>query len=176
MSEADLRILARCYLQQPSPGAEDILFLIKKHEKGTPWEQCINEFLTHPFSEPRADYGAVAHTREADLRRMLKATQISKGSVREGISPKNAAQITLIFTYLKNLENGSVFVSDCTKPISKMSQRELSEAFMRLSQKAVLHPNDDFYSRTSLGPLIPSFRAYNTQVSSFSATVRTHCQ
>lgn len=144
MSEGDLRLLARCYPKQPAPGADDILRMVKKHEtKGVALSECINQFLAHPFSEPRADYKTVAHTREADVRRMIKATQISHGVQKIGVSAKQAAQITLIFSYLKDLEQGSVLVKGANKPISAMTQPELAEAFMRLSQESAQNPSDD---------------------------------
>ena len=144
MDEASLLLLAKCYPQQPSPSADDILRLIKgRGIDGSNFSQRLDDFMRNPFPEARADFGGVAATREADLRRMIKATQVSRGEERLRISAKHSTQLTLILSYLKRLENGLEQLKGVGKAISEMSQDELAAAFQRLSRESVHRPNDD---------------------------------
>lgn len=147
MDLSDLQLLASCYPQEPSPTADDILRLYKKSaasdEALPPFSACLQEFLHKPFPEPRSDYGKLALTREADLRRMINETQITGGEGRGALSPEDATRLTLVFSYLKHLQSGEEKVTGSAKSIADMSQAELSEAFKRLSQESVTHPQDD---------------------------------
>lgn len=144
MSMQDLVLLAQCYPEQPCPGADDILRMIKSHQDGVLcWADRIDKFVRKPFSEARGDYGVLLSTRDADLRRMIKATQVSRGDVRSGITTEYSAELTLIFAHLKNLESGAELIRGETKPISKMSQLELQGAFNHLSKASIDRPNDD---------------------------------
>lgn len=139
-----LRQLASCYPQQPSPSSDDLLRLLKASEtEGTTLTSALDDFMRKPFKESRADYATVAATRETDLRRMIKATLVSRGEDKEGVSPKHAAQLTLIFSYIKRLESGEEKLKDMVKPISEMNQAELATAFQQLSRASLARPNDD---------------------------------
>ena len=139
MSLADLVALAHCYPKQPSPGADDILRMLKAHlnDKQTSWPIKLSTFLQRPYPEARADYAVIAATREADLRRLITATQVSNGSHREGISTNNRVELTLVFVHLKQLECGQEMIRGLDKPILEMSQAELSHAFKALSMQSL---------------------------------------
>jgi hypothetical protein len=146
MDLSDLQLLASCYPQEPSPTADDILRLYKKStasDTAPAFSACLEEFLHKPFPEPRSDYGKLALTREADLRRMINETQITGGEGRRSLAPADATRLTLVFSYLKHLQSGEEKVKGSDKSIADMSQAELSEAFKRLSQDSVAHPQDD---------------------------------
>ncbi|WP_133127139.1 hypothetical protein [Legionella nagasakiensis] len=144
MSLEDLKLLAQCYPQEPAPSAEDILHLIKKHERdGLEWAACLDGFLRTPYPEPRADYGFVASLRDYDLQRMIAETKVSGADARQGLSAKDAARLTLIFSYLKQFESGAQRIEGVGKPIGKMSQEELATAYRRLSEASKREPDND---------------------------------
>ncbi|AHE66747.1 preprotein translocase, subunit SecA [Legionella oakridgensis ATCC 33761 = DSM 21215] len=144
MSLDDLKLLAQCYPQEPAPSAEDILHLIKKHERdGLEWAACLDGFLRTPYPEPRADYGFVASLRDYDLQRMIAETKVSGDEARQGLSAEDAARLTLIFSYLKQLESGAQRIEGVGKPIGKMSQEELAIAYRRLSEASKREPDND---------------------------------
>jgi hypothetical protein len=147
----DLIALAKTYPNQPSPTADDILRLLKRqNQEGLSWEECYKIFEHTPFKEPRLDYGQVTSARDADLRRMISETKVSSEKAQEPVSPENITRISIIFSYLKQLENGTVFVKNCNKPIAKMDQHELAEMFNRLSQE----PAQDDVTRAQIWAIL----------------------
>ncbi|MGL6028212.1 MAG: hypothetical protein ACRC0M_00285, partial [Legionella sp.] len=135
MAPADLVLLAETYPNQPSPTTEDIIRLLKQQEKkNISWSECLETFARQPFSEPRTDYGLVASTRDADLQRMISETKVSGQYARQGLSPVITAGLSLIFSYLKQLECGTQFIIGSNVPISQMSPKELADAFHKLSK------------------------------------------
>lgn len=141
MEDGDLIKLAKSYPKQPSPSADDILRLIKKQRKeGITWSASFETFERQPFTEPRTDFGLVAATRDADLQRMISETKVSAKDARQGLSTEKAARLTLIFGYLKRLENGTEHLKGSAVPIAKMAPQELAKAFQTLSKAS---PQDD---------------------------------
>ena len=144
MTNDELVLLAQCYPRQPSPSADDILRMFKAHqEEDISLAVRIDQFTRKPFPEARGDYGVVLSTRDADLKRMLKDTQVSRGQNRDGISTEHSAELTLIFAHLKCLESGQELLQGEEKSVSDMNQPELAAAFIRLSQASVGRPNDN---------------------------------
>ncbi len=145
METADLIKIATCYPHQPSPSADDLVRMMKKRKRddAQDWDGLLDAFMRKPYPEPRADYGAVALTRDADLQRMLALTQISRGHQRRPLSTEHTAELTLIFSYLKRLENGEMKVAGSNKAIYEMNQEELAAAFKRLSEASTARPHDD---------------------------------
>jgi hypothetical protein len=134
MSPADLLHLAKAYPGQPSPTAEDIIRLIRKQQKEKiTWPQSFETFTRRPFTEPRADYGFVSSTRDVDLQRMIAETKISADQPRESLHVQIKAQLTLIFSYLKQFEAGTLTLPGSKQPISQMNPQELADAFHQLS-------------------------------------------
>lgn len=141
MEYSDLVKLAKAYPQQPSPSADNILRLIKKQkQEGLSWSTSFETFERQPFTEPRTDYGLVAATRDADLQRMISETKVSAEDARQGLSTEKTARLTLIFSHLKQLENGTERLNGSEKPISTMAPQELTKAFQTLSK---VSPQDD---------------------------------
>ncbi len=139
----ELERLAQCYPRDPSPGADDVLRMIKKHQGGVTWAKCLDKWLRTPYPEARADFGNVAATRDADLQRMIVNTKISGKESKVSLSAKDATRLTLIFAAIKQLESGKQHISGYAEPISKMSQTELSEAFKVLSHMSAEKPHND---------------------------------
>jgi hypothetical protein len=141
MNADDLVHLAQTYPSEPSPTAEDIIHLIKKQKKQEiSWVESFETFRSQPFTEPRTDYGMLASTRDSDLQRMILDTKISGAQARQPLDIKTKARLTLIFSYLKQLEAGTIMLSGSKKPISKMNPEELAQAFHFLSKQ----PESDF--------------------------------
>lgn len=144
LSEDDLVKLAQCYPQQPSPSADDILRLMKNATmRDLDWSARLDSFMRNPFPEPRADFGVVTSTRDADLQRMIAETTVSGTQEQVSLRPQQAARLTLIFSYLKRLERGDATIQGADKAVSAMNQQELAESFQRLSQASAMKPNDD---------------------------------
>ncbi|GGI91649.1 hypothetical protein [Legionella impletisoli] len=144
LSLSDLHLIANTYPQQPSPGADDLLRLIKSVSSGEiNLPDALNAFLSKPFPEPRSDYGDVASTREEDLQRMMTDTKVSAEHARQSLSAEHATRLTLIFAHLKHLESGYEQIRGFDKPVTRMTQTEIREAFKRLSQASLANPDDD---------------------------------
>ena len=144
LSEEDLVILANCYPAQPSPSADDILRLLNKQRKeDIPLKTCVDDFLRHPHSEPRMDFKKVAKTREADLQRMFAETCITSGAEKISIPADKAVRLSVIFSDLKQLQDGTYFVQGTDKAIEDLSQDEIASAFDRLSRIAAIEPGND---------------------------------
>lgn len=143
LTDKELTLLAACYPKQPAPGTGDLLQLLKKRERGQALEQVVQQYLCNPFPEIRADYQRVAKTRQADLQRMLTETKIIDGAHARLLAPAQIGRISLMFTQLKQLENGDAFVEGSRKAVSHLTQAELAETFHRLSKASLHRPNDD---------------------------------
>jgi len=151
MSEEDLAILAECYPKQPSPGADDIHRILKQHRtEEVPFKTCVDNFLCHPYPEPRMDYGHVFKTREADLQRMFAETRITTSgenkqtpAEKRPIPAEKAARLSVIFSDLKQLQAGSLLINGTTVPINRLSQAEIASAFKRLSDIAKTNSTND---------------------------------
>ncbi len=143
MDVSDLTLLAACYPGEPSPRADDLVRMIKqkKVDETVSWSELIDVYMRHPYPEPRADYGQIALTRDADLQRMIAETQVSRGSARTVVSAKQAAELTLIFAYLKRLESGEVKIGG-ERPISDMSRDDLATVFRELSGASRKQPEN----------------------------------
>ncbi|MFJ1267503.1 hypothetical protein ACD661_02910 [Legionella lytica] len=141
MEYADLVHLAKAYPNQPSPTTADILHLLKKQEREQiSWSASYETFARHPFTEPRMDYGVISATRDADLQRMIAETKISGKQAHKGLSAETSTRLTLIFSYLKQLERGEQYIKDSNIALAQMSQKELADAFHQLSKTK---PQDD---------------------------------
>ncbi len=134
MSLEELEALAKCYPQQPSPGTDDIRRLVKaKEQSHADWQALLNDFLSEPYPEPRADYAGISITRDADLQRMIAETRVSAREQKQPFSATTSANLTLVFMYLKSLEHGDLVVKGANKPVKAMSQAELADAYKSLS-------------------------------------------
>ncbi|WP_131793050.1 hypothetical protein [Legionella birminghamensis] len=132
LSLEELGALAATYPKQPSPGADDLIRLLRRADAGSDFKTELSSFLKNPHPEVRPDYSHVAKTRAADLRRMFNETRVTDGNVNRPLTATEIARISLMFAELKQLETGESFVEGCKKPISELSQDELAEAFHRL--------------------------------------------
>ena len=139
----ELEMLANCYPNQPSPGTDDIRRLLKKqHKEGASWKACLDDFLTEPYPDPRADYAGVSLTRDADLQRMIAETRVSAAEQKQSFPATTSANLTLVFMYLKSLEAGDLRIAGSDKAIKAMPQEALAEAFRSLSEKVKRQPDD----------------------------------
>ena len=144
MTEGELDQIAACYPNQPCPGADDIVRILKNRRKtGSPLADCIAEFLRNPHTEPRMDYRMVAKTREADLQRMLSETRITKGQDKVPMDAAQTARTSLIFAELKQLQAGTAFIQGFDKPVDQMTRAELAQAFQAVSKLAIARPDND---------------------------------
>ena len=143
LSDEALNLLASCYPKQPAPGTADLVRMLKKHQKGQPLEQVVHEFLCNPHPEVRSDYQRVAKTRQADLYRMLTETQVIDGEHNHLLTPEQTGRISLMFSQLKQLEQGALPVEGTNQAVARLSQAQLAEAFHRLSREAQQRPHDD---------------------------------
>lgn len=132
LSVEELRALAATYPKQPSPGADDLVRILKRVDDGRNFQTELAAFLKNPHPEVRPDYSHVAKTRAADLRRMFTETRVTDGKTNRPLSATEIARISLMFSELKQLETGKTFIDGYHKPITELSQEELSEAFHRL--------------------------------------------
>jgi hypothetical protein len=139
LNDEELSELALCYPRQPAPRATDIVALLKQQ---LPFKQALSNFLAHPFTEPRIDYHPLALSRQSDLERMLKEVQVSFGDNQKEISVEDCARLSLVFTYLKELESGQYGVKGCDKSIQQMSQEEIAQFFKTLSQELAQTPDN----------------------------------
>jgi hypothetical protein len=147
MKPDELLHLAQVYPRQPAPSAEDIIHLIKKqHKEELTWAQSFDTFTRQPFREPRADYGMVSATRDVDLQRMIAETSISGTQARQPLDTPTRVRLTLIFSYLKQLEAGVLTLPEIKRPISQLSPQELVEAFHKLSNL----PNQNEFVRAQI--------------------------
>lgn len=144
LSSESMQRLIENYPNQPCPSASDILRIIKESDKeNATFEDGLTTFEKQPFSEPRSDYHPLAITRQADLERMLKEVQIGFGAHCPELSLAQSTRITLVFTYLKQLESGQQGIKGCDYPISQMSQAEIEINFKTLSMQLVTNPDSD---------------------------------
>lgn len=143
LSDVELQRLAECYPKDPSPGVDEVLRLIKQHKTGVSWIKCLDKWLRTPYPEPRADYGTIAATRDADLQRMIVNTKVTGAEARASLSPQDATRLTIIFATIKHLESGEYRISGYDQPISRMSQLELATAFKVLSHLSAENPHND---------------------------------
>ncbi|WP_133129749.1 preprotein translocase subunit SecA [Legionella yabuuchiae] len=144
LSDIDLRLMADVYPAQPSPGADDLLRMIKsvKGEQKS-LKEAMDDFLTHPFKEPRPDYGSLASTRDEDLLRMITDTKVSAQAARQSLDAASVSRLILVFAELKKLESGHEQISGVNKPVSSMTRQELVNAFNGLSEASKQQPGDD---------------------------------
>jgi hypothetical protein len=130
-----LQVLASYYPRRPAPSADELLRLTKGEVDSAILTTRLDAFVCNPYPTARNDYGSMTLTREADLQRMLAETQISAGQ-RKHLDVQPMADLSLIFAYLKKLQEGQVFEAVVTKPIAEMSQEELRVAFQDLSLRS----------------------------------------
>lgn len=144
MSIDELRRLASVYPEEPSPGADDLLRLMKASKTdGLSWEQRLDAFMRHPYQTPRMDYGFVPKTRMLDLQRMIANTRVNRGSGPEALNLQEATRLGLLFSRVKALEAGTVFIGDTTQKVADLSKEELRAEFIRLSATLRDTPTND---------------------------------
>ncbi|MCE3044609.1 hypothetical protein [Legionella sp. 16cNR16C] len=132
LSLDELTALASTYPKQPSPGADDLIRLLKRADTSHDFKKELSGFLKKPHPEIRPDHSHVPKTRAADLRRMFTSTRVTDGKVNRPLTATEIARISLMFAELKRLETGEAFVEGCNKAIADLSRDELAEAFHRL--------------------------------------------
>lgn len=138
LSSEQLAALSACYPRQPSPGADDLIRLLKKPDL----YEALEQFLKHPHPETRADFQQVAKTRQPDLQRMFVETRVTDGKLTRPLSGTEIGRLSLMFAELKQLESGEICVEGTNKPIHEMSQPELAQSFQCLAKRLREGKND----------------------------------
>ncbi|MDR3442441.1 MAG: hypothetical protein P4L65_05440 [Legionella sp.] len=141
LSEPEIKALSACYPGKPAPDTRDLLGFIKNKDK-QPIDGALQKFLTEQQAVMRQDYQQLTTSRESDLARLLELTYVTRGTKNEPISASAGIKLTLMFQYLKQIEQGSVIVGKSNKPLSKMTQEELQQAFRECSQALAQDPDN----------------------------------
>jgi hypothetical protein len=141
LDDADLTTLSSRYPGKPAPDTRDLLGFIKTKSQ-VPIHQALKSFLTEQQAIARQDYLKLSSAREADLVRMLELTYVTRGDKDEPINAKQGATIMLLFQYLKQLEQGTVYVKGANTDLAHMSDEELKRAFHECSQASLLDENN----------------------------------
>ncbi len=142
LSEEELTQLHQCYPGRPAPDTRDLLAFIK-HKEAQSIDEALGAFLTEKQSAFRQDYQGLSSAREADLLRMLELTHVTRGLENNSLNSEAGFKLMLMFQYLKQLEQGHATVSQDNKPLSKMTQQELQEAFRVCSEASREYPTDE---------------------------------
>lgn len=142
MPLTDLQRLASCYPSEPAPSAEDVLRMTKNPAERHLFAERLQAFLRHPHAVPRHDYQQLAITREADLKRMLSDTRITRHGNQVALEPDMMLKLSFSFAVLKQLESGDAFVLGANKAITEMDKAELAAAFARTTKALALDPTN----------------------------------
>lgn len=136
LSDEELQHLAHCYPGKPAPDTRVLLKFIKAStttDNRVSIAASLAAFLKQPETIHRVDFKALSTARELDLHRMLVHTRVLRGEKNEPMDDKNGLRLSFMFQYLKLLEDGARYVEGSNKPISTLTQEELSTAFHTLS-------------------------------------------
>lgn len=129
-----LNAFAACYPGVPCPTMDDLLRMTKRvTQDHLTIDAAIKEFKCHPYSKLWADYEKLAVTREADFQRMLQASRCVVNGKERPLTLEEAVRLTLMFSYLKQLEDGSVKIAG--QRIKDMTPQELAVNYQALSAK-----------------------------------------
>jgi hypothetical protein len=140
LSEDELVALANLYSTEPSPDAEDLFYFIKQHNNGKHWHEILENYSRHPESEVRREHASLLASTHVDFERLIKDTRLTIAGKKVSLSVEQIARLSLSFTYLKQLENGSVLIEGLR--VSEMSRQELIGAFKQLSELAASEPDN----------------------------------
>lgn len=141
LSIEELNELAQNYPAKPAPDTRNLLTFIKNNED-QPIKKAMEHFLTKEQSKFRQDYQCLSSTREADLARMLELTVVARGKEVTPLDVKSGTQLTLMFQYLKQLEQGVTQLGGYEKTIGEMTEEELKEAFRECSKTSQDNPTN----------------------------------
>ncbi|QBR83324.1 hypothetical protein E3983_02465 [Legionella israelensis] len=141
LSKEELNALAQNYPGKPAPDTRNLLTFIKNKES-RPLDKALGDFLTKEQSTFRQDYQRLSSTREADLARMLELTYVNRGKEVKPLDAQSGVQLTLMFQYLKQLEQGVSKITGYEKPIGEMTEEELKAAFKKCSDNSNEDPNN----------------------------------
>ncbi|HHI9477391.1 TPA: hypothetical protein ACTUT5_001302 [Legionella anisa] len=141
LSKEELSALAQNYPGKPAPDTRNLLTFIKNKES-RPLDKALGDFLTKEQSTFRQDYQRLSSTREADLARMLELTYVTRGKEVKPLDAQSGIQLTFMFQYLKQLEQGVSKIAGYEKPIGEMTEEELKAAFKKCSEASSEDPNN----------------------------------
>ncbi|HRD71125.1 MAG TPA: hypothetical protein PK657_13410 [Legionella sp.] len=141
LSQEELIVLAQNYPGKPAPDTRNLSTFIK-YKKNQPINKALENFLTKEQSLFRQDYQRLSSSREADLARMLELNVVTRGKEFRPLDAKSGIQLTLMFQYMKQLEQGVTKLANYEKPIGEMTKDELKKAFKECSENSQKDPSN----------------------------------
>ena len=139
----ELQQIDALYSTKPYPTTNRLLRLLKTyHERKATvsgssadcLQEVLKEYEINPYPETRRDYTQHAVTREKDLYRMLRDTEVThKDGQRSYLDTASLDTLAHVFNYLKQYEDGDLLLAG--KRIRYMTKMELALQFKALSDQ-----------------------------------------